>query len=402
MRFDPPSAPDTLIRNVRVVTPEAVLPGAAVVVSQGVIRDIVQGPVPVNGLTVIDGRGRLLMPGFVDIHSDAIENAIQPRPGGRFPVDLALNELDKQLVACGVTSIFHCLCFLDSNENPPFRNNEMTDFLIHRIHGLRDRFRARTFVHARFEITNTEGLPLVESFIQRRLVHFFSLMDHTPGQGQFSAVDHFRTYYAKARGLSAEHVDRLIRRRLAARDRIDWGGIEHLTQICRNNAVRMASHDDDSIDKVTSLHRLGVTLAEFPVNLDAARAARSLGMMISLGSPNVLRGASLTGNLSGREAIGAGLGDILCSDYAPMSLLHAALQLHRENIMDLSSAVRLITFNAARATGLDSMTGAIAPGKAADLVMVDDGGEVAEVVRTFVAGREVFRSESRCARDMAA
>jgi alpha-D-ribose 1-methylphosphonate 5-triphosphate diphosphatase len=96
----------------------------------------------------------------------------------------------------------------------------------------------------------------------------------------------------------------------------------------------MASHDDDSAEKVAAVSRLGVTLSEFPVNLEAARAARRLGMLISLGSPNVLRGASLTGNLSGREALTAGLGDILYSDFAPMSLLHAALQLHREGITD--------------------------------------------------------------------
>jgi len=43
----------------------------------------------------------------------------------------------------------------------------------------------------------------------------------------------------------------------------------------------------------------------------------------------------LTGNLSGREALTAGLGDILYSDFAPMSLLHAALKLSREGITDL-------------------------------------------------------------------
>jgi alpha-D-ribose 1-methylphosphonate 5-triphosphate diphosphatase len=384
------SSPKMIIRNVRVVTPDEVLPDAAVVVEQGVIRDITTQPVSVNGFVRIDGRGRLLMPGFIDIHSDVIENAIQPRPGGRFPVDIALHELDKQLVACGVTSIYHCLCFLDSHENPPFRNAEMTDRLIHQIHSLKGEFRARTYVHARYEVTNAEGFAPVESLIRRRLIHFFSLMDHTPGQGQYSEVAHFRAYYAKARGLSMEHVDRLIERRLEASRRIDWAGIEHLAKVCRSNAIRMASHDDDSNHKVAAVHRLGVTLSEFPVNMEAARAARRHGMMISLGSPNVLRGASLTGNLSGREALCAGLGDILCSDYAPMSLLHAAINLYREDIMDLPGAVRLVTLNAARATGLDLFTGAIAPGKAADLVMVDDRRKVAEVVRTFVAGREVF------------
>jgi alpha-D-ribose 1-methylphosphonate 5-triphosphate diphosphatase len=384
------AASHMIIRNVCVVTPDEVLPNEAVVVEKGVIHEIGPHPITPAGFTVIDGRGRLLMPGFIDIHSDVIENAIQPRPGGRFPVDVALQELDKQLVACGVTSIYHCLCFLPNDENPPFRSAEMTDYLIHQIHELKGGFSARTHIHARYEITNDEAFSQVASLIGRRLIHFFSLMDHTPGQGQFSDVSHFRDYYSKARGLTQEHVDTIIERRLEASRRIDWTGLEHLAQMCRRNSIRMASHDDDSTAKVAAVSRLGVTLSEFPVNLEAAHAARWHGMLISLGSPNVLRGASLTGNLSGREALTAGLGDILCSDYAPMSLLHAALQLHREGIMDLPAAVRLITLNAARATGIDHQTGSIEPGKAADLVLVDDSRKVAAVTRTFVAGREVF------------
>jgi alpha-D-ribose 1-methylphosphonate 5-triphosphate diphosphatase len=50
----------------------------------------------------------------------------------------------------------------------------------------------------------------------------------------------------------------------------------------------------------------------------------------------------------------------------------------------------MISLNPARAAGLDHLTGAIETGKAADLVIVEDRGRVAEVVRTFVAGREVF------------
>ena len=392
MNPDKTTPPEMVIRNVRVVTPGEVLPLAAVVISQGLICDVATRAIPLSGRMDIDGRGCLLLPGFIDIHSDVIENAIQPRPGGRFPVDVALHELDKQLVACGVTAIFHCLCFLSSDEKPPFRNAEMTDFLVHHLQDLQKTFRARTYVHARYEITNAEGFAHVESLIQKRLVHLFSIMDHTPGQGQFSDVGHFRAYYAKARGLSGEHVDRLIEKRLEASSHINWEGLEHLAGICRCNAIRMASHDDDSGEKVAAVSRLGVTLSEFPVNLEAARAARRHDMLISLGSPNVLRGASLTGNLSGRDAIGAGLGDILCSDYSPMSLLHAALQLNREQILDLPAAVRMITLNPARAAGLEEMTGSIEPGKAADLVLVDDRGPVADVVRTFVGGREVFRS----------
>jgi alpha-D-ribose 1-methylphosphonate 5-triphosphate diphosphatase len=115
-------------------------------------------------------------------------------------------------------------------------------------------------------------------------------------------------------------------------------------------------------------------------------------MLIALGSPNVLRGASLTGNLSGRDALAAGLGDILCSDYAPMSLLHAAMQVHRDGILDLPRAVALITLNPARATGTEELLGSIEPGKSADLVLVDDSRPVSGIQATFVHGREVYRA----------
>lgn len=390
MRTETLTPPDLIIRNVRVVTPDVVLPSTAVVVSQGIICDIATSPITIHGTTDIDGENNLLLPGFIDIHSDVIENAIQPRPGGQFPIDIALHELDKQLVACGVATIFHCLCFLDNDEKPAFRNAEMTDFLVHHLHRQRGDFRTRTHVHARYEISNSEGFVHVERLINERLIHFFSLMDHTPGQGQFSDLHHFRAYYAKARGLSAEHVDRLIEQRLEASGHIDWEGIAHLTSICQKNNIQVASHDDDTSDKVAAVSRLGATTSEFPVNLEAAQAARRHGMFISLGSPNVLRGASLTDNLSGQEAIKAELGDILCSDYAPMSLLHAALKLHHEDILSLPQAIRMISLNAAHAAGIDNLTGSIEIGKSADMVMVDDRTGVADVLRTFVEGREVY------------
>jgi alpha-D-ribose 1-methylphosphonate 5-triphosphate diphosphatase len=383
---------DLVIRDVRVVTPTEVLNEAAVVVADGRIAEITCAPPAGPGWRTFQGRGRLLMPGFIDLHSDVIENAIQPRPGGRFPVDVALHELDKQLVACGVTSIYHCLCFLPGDENPPFRSGEMTDFLIHQIHALRGGFNARTHIHARYEITNREAFSQVEALANGGRIDFLSLMDHTPGQGQFSNVEHYRSYYSEARGLACDHIDAIMERRRRASLEIDWERLAHLTGVCRGHAIRMASHDDDSAAKVEAVNRLGVTLSEFPVNLEAARAASRHGMLIALGSPNVLRGASLTGNLSGRDALAAGLGDILCSDYAPMSLLHAAMQVHRDGILDLPRAVALITLNPARATGTEELLGSIEPGKSADLVLVDDSRPVSGIQATFVHGREVYRA----------
>jgi alpha-D-ribose 1-methylphosphonate 5-triphosphate diphosphatase len=392
LRLSSHNPAELAIRNARVVLPDDVIPEATVHVADGLIQEITASNGRPPGTRTIDAQGQLLLPGFIDIHSDVIETAIQPRPGGRFPVEVALHELDKQLVACGVTTIFHCLCFLPNDENPPFRSAEMTDFLIDRLHAMRPEFKAGTFIHARYEITNSEAFDAVEELIRQGRIHYFSLMDHTPGQGQFSEISHFRAYYAKARGLTEAHMDAMIERRLSASKHIDGQRIARLTRLCRDHRIQIASHDDDSSAKVAWVKDLGATLSEFPVNLDAARAARRQGLFISLGAPNVLRGASLTANLSGRAALAAGLGDILCSDYAPMSLLHAALAVEREGILTLPEAVNLISLHPARAVGLERRTGSIEPGKAADLVLVDDRPKVAAITRTIVNGKEVFCS----------
>ena len=143
---------------------------------------------------------------------------------------------------------------VDANE----MNAEMTDFLVHHLQDLKREFRARTYVHARYEITNAEGLPHLKRLIRQGLIHLFSLMDHTPGQGQFSDVAHFRAYYAKARGLSAEHVDRLIARRLDASRRIDWPGLELLAGLCRENGIRhllTAPRSPTTTGKVERFHK---------------------------------------------------------------------------------------------------------------------------------------------------
>ena len=65
----------------------ALLPGGAeevaIRVEEGVITEI--GAPPVSGAVRIDARGLLIAPAIIDIHGDAFERQVMPRPGVTFP-----------------------------------------------------------------------------------------------------------------------------------------------------------------------------------------------------------------------------------------------------------------------------------------------------------------------------
>jgi len=55
----------------------------------------------------IDADGLLVLPGIVDIHGDAFERQMMPRPGVGVPVDNALSDSDRKVVANGITTVVH-------------------------------------------------------------------------------------------------------------------------------------------------------------------------------------------------------------------------------------------------------------------------------------------------------
>jgi len=133
----------------------------------------------------------------------------------------------------------------------------------------------------------------------------------------------------------------------------------------------------------------GVTISEFPVDMEAARAAAQSGMHVAVGAPNVLRGQSTTANLSALEAIGQNAVDILCSDYYTPSLLHAVFRLINEKVMPIPDAVRMVTRNPARAVGMSDYLGSLEVGKRADMLLVNEGAGSPSVVAAWVGGHRV-------------
>jgi alpha-D-ribose 1-methylphosphonate 5-triphosphate diphosphatase len=138
----------------------------------------------------------------------------------------------------------------------------------------------------------------------------------------------------------------------------------------------------DSPAAVEALRARGGSVAEFPTTVDAARAARELGLPVVMGAPNVMRGESHSGNVPAAALAELGLVDALASDYLPSGLLAGAFTLARSGLATLPAAVGLVTHGAAAAAGLTDR-GRLAAGLRADLVLADDAGSWPVVRATF-------------------
>jgi alpha-D-ribose 1-methylphosphonate 5-triphosphate diphosphatase len=286
--------------------------------------------------------------------------------------------------------MYHCLCFGEGNHKNELRQGDVSNKIVHMINHMSPSLSIRNRIHARFDILEHEFTSVLQSLIEEEKIQLFSIMDHTPGQGQFISLKHFTMYYSKAVHMSPEEVSSLAESRIQKSQNFSDNHIHHLTSLCLKHGIPMASHDDDTPEKVRWMRKLGIAISEFPVKQKAAEEARALGMSVLMGAPNVLRGCSLTKNLSGREAVEAGLCNLMGSDYAPMSMLHAVFALHRLMGIPLHEAVNMVTYNPAQSIGEKDRLGSIGEGHAADLILVDPSVQIPRILKTFVNGREVF------------
>lgn len=379
----------TLIQDGTVVEPASVVAGGHVLVADG--RIVSHGPwTPDPGAEAerVDASGLYVLPGLVDLHSDAIEREVEPRPNTLFPLALAVREMERRLAGHGITTMYHSVSI--AGQEFGSRSHAVALAIVETIREQSASALIRTRVHVRYEITDRPGLGLVRDLLQRGCIHLLSFMDHTPGQGQYRDAEEYRAYLARVYGIADAQFERILSAKLAARGELRED-IAALAGGAQTAGVPLASHDDDTPDKLQEMRRWGVTISEFPMSLEAARHAAEAGMAVCVGAPNIVRGGSTGGNLKAADAIEAGVAHILCSDYYPAALLHAVFQLSR-GPLGLARAVAMATLAPARAVGIARDLGSIEAGKQADLILVRIWHGLPVVVAAMVAGRWVYRA----------
>jgi alpha-D-ribose 1-methylphosphonate 5-triphosphate diphosphatase len=375
------------LSDLRIVQHDRVIERGAVRIDNGMIAEIREEPVAGG----IAGDGLALMPGFIDMHGDMIERELEPRPRVNMPAEIAFRELDRRLAGAGVVTAYAAVSFTTGAAAGEMRSFEHTGQVIRDLCAVRDKLNVDHRIHARFDITLDNALSVIRGLIEDDTLDLVSLMDHTPGQGQYRDIERHIEHVAHMRGISRTEAQALVERKIADRTRPEdvlTATLREISDLCKAHKVIMASHDDDTVEKVALMNAFGVAISEFPVDMIAAKEAHACGLANAMGAPNALRGQSYSGNLSARQAHEAGVLDILASDYHPSSILPAILILAQTDPNGLPGAVRLATANPAKALGLTDR-GRIEVGQKADLVIAETDG-MGHIVTSMRNGRVIY------------
>lgn len=378
------------ITNVHVVSPDEILWDSTVTINEsGQIAEC--GPTSGQPLPFhcIDGQGGILIPGAVDVHCDALEKLIETRPNVCMPQQHIMPQAEQLYAGAGITTIFHSISFAGDEAGRPIRHPDRARDISYDIHNWKSYGVIDHRLHTRYEVGEPQSLHVIKDLIEEGVVDMVSVMDHSPGQGQFPDFEKFFAYYGKAHNLNEHQARRLAASKQENRS-AGWQRAVDLILCAIEARLPVASHDDDSADRVKFIQELGGRISEFPVNIDTARCAHDSGLATIMGAPNIVRGSSQSGNMRAIDAIHAGVLDCLCADYVPWTLVAAAFKIPSISELSLVEAVHLIATNPARAANL-SDRGSIQPGLRADLVLLHLVRGLPTVTATWAQGQIAFQ-----------
>lgn len=314
----------------------------------------------------IDATGLLVLPGIVDIHGDAFERQIMPRPKVVFDKGVALRDSDRQLVANGITTAFHAITI---SWETGLRSLKNASAIIDAWQQSRASFQCDTRVQLRWETFALEAADQIEAWLDLDPAPILAFNDHTTSTVRKSMNSSQRERRAARTGLAVEDYMECLYAVWDMRDAVPEAR-RRLAQAAQDKGVVVLAHDEASPEDRSLFRDLGVVSSEFPLTFETAKAARQAGEHTILGAPNVVLGGSQTGAICATEAIERDLCTVLASDYYYPALLHAPFKLCDPVDPRFGRFWDLVSKNPAQAAGLDDR-GNLAPGKRSDVILVD-------------------------------
>ena len=343
----------------------------ATVLRDGVMQNrtvaIAAGRIDAGPFPAVDLSGYYILPGIIDLHGDAFERHIAPRPSAPFPLDMGLLGVDRDAAANGVTTAWlaQSWSWEGGQRSPEFAMDLMAALANYAPRALTDlRIQVRYETH---EVDSADRLLAAVRSFGIDYVIFNNHLDEAVAT--YASRPHEIELWAKRGGRSAAEMMAVV---IAARDRSSEvpRTLCQLAEAFDTLGVIYGSHDDPDGETRETYAMMGARVCEFPTTLSAAKVAKAVGDPVLMGAPNVVRGGSQAGNISAMSVIKAGKCTALVSDYHYPSLSRAAFALVDQGVRDLPQAWAMISSMPAQIMRL-SDRGDIAPGKRADLVVID-------------------------------
>lgn len=391
-----------ILKNGKIIREDGILEGHSLIINNEKIEKIIANSEVDNyqsgEVNIIDCTEKFISPGFIDIHSDYIENIISPRPIIMMDFNFSLREAERILVTSGITTMYHSISLYPFEEfgRKAIRNPENVYRLIDEIANLDNKPHIiHNRVHLRYEICSVEHKEEVRNLIDQGKIHLLSFMNHTPGQGQYKdLVVYSKTLTSYDDKLTEEEIQSDIEEK-QNRMFLTLEEIVDLSKFALERGVKIASHDDDSVDKINLIAEWGADISEFPTNLEVAREATKRNLWTVCGAPNLMLGRSHSGNLSAREGILDKSISVISSDYYPSAMLISLFKMYEDYDIPLHEMFNMVTSNPAKAVGIYDKVGTIEEGKYADLLVIEKSNGYPAIKLAMVDGHVVFKTSYR-------
>lgn len=380
------------IQGVNALTPNGWLKDATVLIENGQFTSIDQAITP-HGFHLVNAQGLQMLPGIIDLHGDAFERMICPRPGVNFPLPIAIADNDRNLLASGITTFY---CSITDSYEPGLRSRESARKLIDFILGTgKQVLNCNHRIHIRHEEANIAGHQELCDWLGSGCVQILSINDHLPPPGNQKRFSRYLNSVKQRSSMSIEEIEQLITQ-VTERRHEGYAQLEQLVDLAHTYGISLASHDDDTLEKVALSEQRRVAIAEFPANVSLAAKSREYGASVLMGAPNLVRGGSHLGLMSVAEAVKHNVLDCLCSDYHYPSLFYAPFKLKELGLMSFEQAWSLVSSRPAAAVKISDRKGKIAPGLDADFLLVaPDHPLPSAIASVYVVGKEVARYHIR-------
>jgi len=323
---------------------------------------ITKGPLPPVNLD-----GFYILPGIIDLHGDAFERHLVPRPGTDFDLIEGLASADREAAANGVTTAWFAQgwSWEGARRGPDHAEAVLSALDLHRRKALID-----IRVQLRCETHLVEHGPRLIDTVERHKIDYVVFNDHL-GEAEEVRRSTPEKLAMWAHGLGRSLEDYILGlESAAARSREVPRHLCNLAEAFDRLGVVYGSHDDPDGETRERFSMIGARIAEFPTTRRAAAAAKAMNDPVLMGAPNVVRGGSQSGNIAATDLIKAGLCDALVSDYYYPAMVQAVWKLVDAGLKTLPEAWAMISARPAEILRLPDR-GVIDHGKRADLTIVN-------------------------------